>query len=93
MVLGIVGKQGDKCPINVGDRLIFNPTKRHLYDLVGIDHGEIVQVEKVGEEGYTYTGLSPKICWKIDFKVLSTGVSYRGFSSQYFGREDEGVDF
>lgn len=89
----IIGRVGDPCPINVGDQLIFNPTKHFLYDLVGIPAGEIVEVEAVNPQSYTYLGLSPKVCWAVDFKIISTGERRKKTSSQYFGRVDEGVEF
>ncbi len=75
--------------ISVGDTLIFNPTKKHIYDHVGIKSGEKVRVTKIGEP-YTYYGMKPgEVCFPVDFVLISTGATYKEFSSQYFGQDDD----
>lgn len=68
-----------------GDVRKFNPEGREVLTYAGIKNGEDVILTRVGK-AYNYEGLRPGVLVReVDFRVVSSGVEYEMFSSQYVG--------
>jgi len=85
--------------MKAGDVRKFNPEGREVLTYAGIKNGEDVLLTRVGRT-YKYEGLRPGVLVReVDFKLVSSGVEYEMFSSQYVGyietevKEEEMEDF